>query len=120
MFEKVCISHVEQIKAKLGISGVSTQVSAWRSKHSKPAAQIDLIISRADNIIDLCEAKYTRRPFAIDAACNQLLTDRMETFREETGTDKALHIVMISASGLTSGSYRGSVQFIIELDDLFR
>ncbi|MDR2569970.1 MAG: ATP-binding protein, partial [Oscillospiraceae bacterium] len=43
-FEQVCRMHLQKIKAKLGILGVSTRVTSWRSKDSDPGAQIDLLI----------------------------------------------------------------------------
>jgi AAA+ ATPase superfamily predicted ATPase len=118
-FERVCAAHIPQVKAKIGISGVTTETSAWRSKYSVPAVQIDLVISRDDGIINLCEMKFTEKPFNIDAGYDNELIIKRETFREETGTRKALHITMVTASGLTQGSYIGTVQAQVLLDDLF-
>ena len=118
-FERVCAEHTRQIKQKLGIAGVTTEVSAWRSKHSVPEVQIDLLISRNDNIINLCEMKFTGKPFQIDAAYDMALMQKRETFREETATKKALHIVMVTSNGLSPGSYMGMVQAQVLLDDLF-
>ena len=68
-FERTCLWHIEQIKKKLGISGVLTEEYAWRcqpdEKSGTPGAQIDLLIDRADGIIDLCEMKYSDAEFAI-------------------------------------------------------
>jgi hypothetical protein len=118
-FEYLCAAHIEAIKRSLGISGVYTESSAWRSRSSSPGTQIDLVIDRDDGIIDLCEMKFTEKPFAIDADYDKALMNRREAFREETNTKKALHIVLVSASGLTEGSYRGMVQAVVTLDSLF-
>jgi predicted transcriptional regulator len=118
-FERVCAAHIKQIKQKLGIAGVITEISAWRSKHSTPAIQIDLIINRNDGIINLCEMKYTGKPFMIDNAYDSALMQKRETFRDETATNKALHITMVTSNGLTSGSYLGLIQAQVLLDDLF-
>jgi DNA-binding MarR family transcriptional regulator len=118
-FERVCAAHINQIKNKLGISGVSTDISAWRSKYADPAVQIDLIINRADGIINLCEMKFSEKSFAIDEGYDRALMVKRETFRDETKSRKALHITMVTASGLTDGSYRGTIQAQILLDDLF-
>ena len=50
-FENLCFNHIKQIKAALGISGVSTEESLWSKKGTDDAegAQIDLIIERKDN-----------------------------------------------------------------------
>ena len=118
-FERVCAAHISQIKQKLGISGVITEISAWRSKCSSPSVQIDLIINRNDGIINLCEMKYTGKPFHINAALDCELMLKRETFREETATKKAIHTTMVTSSGLAPGSYMGTVQAQILLDDLF-
>ena len=118
-FERVCMAHIKQIKQNLGISGVATEISAWRSKHSAPGVQIDLIINRNDGIINLCEMKYTGKPFKIDSAYDMELMRKRETFREETATKKALHITMATSNGMAQGSYMGTVQAQVTLDDLF-
>ena len=60
-FERLCAAPIDQIRQALGISGVSTSVHGWRSSHAVSGVQIDLIIKRADNIIDLCETKFTAK-----------------------------------------------------------
>jgi hypothetical protein len=118
-FERVCAAHIEQIKDRLGILGVNTEVSGWRSKSADSGTQIDMVLKRDDRVIDLCEMKFTEKPFSIDAAYDQELLHKRETFREETKTKDALHVVIVSASGLAERSYRGMVQFLVTLDDLF-
>lgn len=39
---------------------------SWRSKDSENDAQIDLLIERADRVINLCEIKYSTTPYTID------------------------------------------------------
>jgi AAA+ ATPase superfamily predicted ATPase len=119
-FERVCAEHVFQIKQTLGIAGVSTQVFAWRSKHANPGVQIDFIIDRDDGIINLCEMKFSGRPFDIDAKYDAELMAKREIFRDETRTRKALHITIVTSSGLTPGSRTGTLQAQVLLDDLYR
>ena len=118
-FEEICLSHIPQIKKKLGISGVSSRVTAWRSKGAKPGAQIDLIIDREDGVINLCEMKFTSNPYTITKDDDESLFRKLRVFAEETQTKKALHTTMITTYGLTMKGYRGSVQSEITLDDLF-
>lgn len=118
-FERVCAAHLQQIKQGLGIAGVSTECSAWRSVQASPGAQIDLVIRREDRIINLCEMKFTAKPFKIDKAYDAELVYRRESFREETVAREALHTTIISATGLAAGSYMGTVQSQLTLDDLF-
>ena len=54
-FEMVCLHHLPQIKKALGIGGVQTSTSTWHS----PDAQIDLVLDRKDQVINLFELKNT-------------------------------------------------------------
>ncbi|MFV0344931.1 MAG: AAA family ATPase [Bacteroidales bacterium] len=123
-FEQVCLAHKKQIKEKLGISGIISNISSWISK--KPAnkdskgAQIDLLIDRNDNLINLCEIKYSKTEFSIDKKYEQALQNKVEIFRQETKTKKAIHITMITTFGLKRTPYFDSIQSEITMDDLFR
>ena len=118
-FEVVCLHHIPQIKNKLGISGISSSEYAWKSKKNKGGAQIDLLIDRKDDIINLCEAKYTDNEFVIDADYQEELINKAEVFREETASDKAIHITLVTVKGLKRNEYSDVVQNIITGDDLF-
>lgn len=68
-FERLCMQHIGQIKKALGVSGVSAEIYAWRyvADDTYPqGAQIDLLIDRADRVVDICEMKFTGRAYAID------------------------------------------------------
>jgi len=118
-FELICMSHLAQIKHKLGISGISTEVFTWRSKVHKPGAQIDLIISRKDGVINLCEMKYSKHPVTLTIGDDQNLQNKRIAFLAETGTRKAIHVTMVTTYGLTDKGYRTSVQSEVTLNDLF-
>ena len=115
----MCLHHVGQIKAALGISGIVTREYPWSSERREGGAQIDLVIERADRIIDLCEMKFTDRPFELSRAAEQKLADKRDAFRDETGTKRALKTVLISANG-TTGNHDGSIAAKLGIDDLFR
>lgn len=121
-FEQICIAHVPQIKKALGIIGVSTEVSSWRSNVKKTAsgAQIDLVIDRRDRVVNLCEIKYTIQPFSINKTYASNLRNKIGTFREETKTNKALFLTMITTYGLDKNQYALSlVQNDLTMDVLF-
>jgi nicotinamide riboside kinase len=54
-YEKLCLQHLPQIRKKLGIAGVLTSAFSWRGTYEGTGAQVDLVIDRADNIINLKE-----------------------------------------------------------------
>ena len=118
-FEMLCLRHLKQIKQKLGISGISTEVFTWRSTNSIPGAQIDLLISRKDGVINLCEMKYSQHPITLSTKDDMDLHNKRTAFLSETGTRKAIHITFISTYGLTDKGYTASIQSEITLDDLF-
>lgn len=120
-FERLCLAHTNQIKQALGITGIVSGLCSWQVKSSegRKGTQIDLLIDRGDNVIDICEMKYTKEPFYISAEYEEHLQNRRARFLEETGTDKAVHLVMICASGIEPNSHSGELQKVITLDDLF-
>ena len=118
-FEQLCRIHLRQIKKTLGISGVSTVTSSWRSKQSKPGAQIDLVIRRKDRITNLCEIKYTNKPFVITKNYAEVLHNKKIAFTEETGILYGIHLTMITTYGISKNGYISSIHSEVSLDDLF-
>ena len=98
---------------------MDTTEYAWRSRESDPGAQIDLLIDRKDGIINLCEMKYTDGVFDVDKNEYGRLMNRLSAFREETGTEKAIHMTIISVNGLKKNKYASVFQNEISGDDLF-
>ena len=117
-FEQVCLAHINQIKKALGISGVHTDVSSWISRAESNGVQIDLVIDRGDRVINLCEIKFANGPFEIDRTYDLALRGKIESFRNETKTRKALHLTMISTYGVKLGKYAGIVQSEVSMDEL--
>jgi AAA+ ATPase superfamily predicted ATPase len=118
-YEQVCLYHINQIKNALGISGIETFTSAWRSKTSAVGAQIDLVIDRRDRVINLCEMKFSINEFAIDKKYDADLRNKIGTFKTETKTKKSVFLTMVTTFGLQQNAYAGLVQNSITLNDLF-
>ena len=120
-FERLCLLHSRQIKTKLGISGIISSEYAWwiDQKDGKRGTQIDLLIDRSDGVINLCEMKYTKVPFRIDADCEANLLHKRTRFIEATQTRKAVHITMVSSQGLEHNAYAGEIQSEVSGGDLF-
>ena len=118
-FELVCLLHISHIKAVLGIQGVDSFEYSWRSRESKPGAQIDLVIDRKDDVINICEIKYVEGEFRIDAPYEKQLQNKITAFRQETKTAKAVHLTMITVGGLSHNAHSGIVINEITGDELF-
>ncbi len=95
-FEGLCLRHVGPIKRALGVSGVRVDASAWLHRE----AQIDLLLDRADDVISVCEIKFTDGPFTITRSYASRLRNKLTVFRSVTGTRKALHLVMVTSYGV--------------------
>ena len=118
-FESVCLSHIKQIKAKLGIAAVSTNIANWRSKNAEDGAEIDLLIDRKDNIVNICEIKYSENEFVIDKKTDENLRNKRAAFIEETNIRKAMHLTMITTYGVKHNEYWNNIQSEITMKDLF-
>ena len=120
-FERVCMSHSAQIKQKLGISGILSNVYSWRAvpKDGTPGGQIDMLIDRNDSTINLCEIKYSESEFTIDKKYEHELRNKKASFISNTGTNKAVHLTMITTYGLRHNPYSGIIQSEVTMDDLF-
>ncbi|MBX2972142.1 MAG: AAA family ATPase [Flavobacteriales bacterium] len=119
-FETICMKHVDAIKDALGIAGVRSVEGSWIGKGDESGAQVDLLIDRDDNVINLCEMKFSSGPFTIDKRYARELAAKAEVFRQSTRTRKSIFITFVTANGLVQNAYsRQLVQNEVALDALF-
>ena len=119
-FENVCFNHIEQIKKALGINGVSTTQSAWsKRKGDESGTQIDMLIERKDNIVNMCEIKFYGTEFTVDKNCDKILRNRMTLLSEEIPSKMAIHSTLITTYGLKYNEYSGAFVKVIDMDALF-
>ena len=118
-YERVCMAHIPQIKRALGIDRIAAEYYSWRSKESVDGAQIDLLIERADRVINLCEIKYSTGRYALTKDEEMKLRIRMGDFVEETGSKYAIFPTLITTFGVKPNKYSGIVQSEVVLNDLF-
>lgn len=119
-FENVCFNHIEQIKKALGINGVSTTQSAWsKRKGDESGTQIDMLIERKDNIVNMCEIKFYGTEFAVDKNYDKVLRNRISLLSEELSPKMAIHSTLITTYGLKYNEYSGAFVKVINMDALF-
>ena len=120
-FEEVCLSHVQQIKAGLGISGVSSEQSAWALKGNddKEGTQIDLLINRKDNVVNMCEMKFYGEEFTVTKAYERKLAHRQILLSEMVNRRTVIHPTLITTYGLSYNEYAGAFVHTLTIDDLF-
>lgn len=120
-FERVCLQHIPQIKASLGISGVLTNVCSWFTKGTKQqrGAQIDLVIQRADGFTDLCEIKHSSNAFTIGREYAHELQNKIEAYQKSSKDKRTIHLVMVTTNGVVHNNYYNMIQNEITADNLF-
>ncbi len=121
-FERLCLLHLPQVRRALGIGSIHVEAYGWSFKGDDTypdGVQIDLVLERADNVINICEMKYSANAFAIDKTYDSVLCRKIATFAGVTGTRKALHLTLVTANGLLRNQYSAKVQSEVVLSDLF-
>ncbi|MCI5830955.1 MAG: ATP-binding protein [Spirochaetales bacterium] len=122
-FENVCFNHIDQIKAALGISGVVTTHSAWSKRPDEKdddGAQIDLIISRKDNVVNMCEIKFYSSDYTVNKAYHSTLVERQKLLSTLIPKKSVVHGTLITTFNLTYNEYSGDFVKVINLEDLFK
>lgn len=120
-FESLCMKHVEGIKKELGISGIHTSESSFmkRKDATTPGCQIDMLIDRADNCINICEMKFYEGQYVLTANDVKVLQQKRNIFQESTKTKKQLFITLITTQGLYNNAHAYIVDKQVKMDALF-
>ena len=120
-FVNVCFSHIQQIRTALGISGSPTYESLWpiRDIEGQLETQTDLIISRRDNIINMCEIKFCCDVFGADKDYQLILEQRTKRLYEIIPKNTAVRKTLITTFGLNSSIFYYDFINVVTLDDLF-
>jgi uncharacterized protein len=121
-FENICLKHISQIKKALGIAGVYSTASSFLKKGTKTekGTQIDLVLSRNDQIINLFEMKFYNQNFTVSKEYAQNLQSKKWIFEAETKTRKHLFLTLVTMFGITHNEHSlGLVDQVLTVDDLF-
>lgn len=121
-FENICLKHISQIKQALSIGGVYSVSSTFYKKGTKeePGTQIDLLLDRNDQIINIFEIKFYNKVFSVSKSYAQTLKNKLNVFEETTKTRKHLFLTLITTFGITSNEHSlGLVDQVLTMDDLF-
>ncbi len=117
-FEHVCMVHIGQIRQALGLGRIAVEYYSWRS--SQPSrAQVDMIIERADHLVNLCEIKYSYSEYTITASEHKAMNSRIAAFVRETKNRNGILPTWVTPYGLSRNEYSVQVQNEVTMDDLF-
>ena len=122
-FENICFKAIGKIKEALKIGGVATREWRWRhfpTKENEEGAEIDLVIDRADQCINLCEIKFYNGIYALTKSDAENLERKKRVFLEKTQTRKAIFMTLITPYGTKENDhYLSFVDRQLTLEDLF-
>jgi len=121
-FESLCIQHVDKIKEALGISGIYTEESSfiYKGNNQKKGTQIDMLIDRNDQCINLCKMKFYNQKISLTAKTAEALKRKKDILVSSTGTKKNIFITHISTYGLLDNKYSiGLIDNDIKIEALF-
>lgn len=121
-FENICLLHISQIKKALSIGGVFSSTSFFSKKGTKTeqGTQVDLVLDRKDEVINIFEIKFHNKPFVISKSYAENLQNKLHIFEESTKTRKHLFLTIIAAFGVQENEYSTElVDQVLTLNDLF-
>ncbi len=118
-FENVCLNHIGQIKRALNVGGVASKESSWYFESENSHGQVDLVIQRSDNVVNLCEIKFYQSDFAVDLDCFKKINFRIEAIRPYVSKKSCINSTLITTFGLHKNEYSSVFQNVVVLDDLF-
>lgn len=120
-FEELCMTHVEQMKACLGISGVATEHSPWivPATEEQRGGQVDLVLTRKDNMVHVCEMKCYDDLYQVSKEEEMKLRHRLSLVRENVKKRQSVQATLVTTFGLKQGKYSGIYTQTVLLDDLF-
>jgi len=104
-FETLCLKHVQQIKKGLRIDAIYSISSSWFND----SAQVDLLIDRDDNIINICEMKFSKTAFTINKNYYNNLRNNITEFQQESKSKKNVFLTMITTYGINHNQYSAEI-----------
>lgn len=120
-FETLCIKHTAAIERVLGITSIYTESSSWHSRSgTSGGTQIDLLIDRRDQCINLGEMKFHSSGFAIDKKYADELRRKETAFKEQTKTRKQIFHTLVTTFELIPNEHSiGLIDSVVTMGDLF-
>lgn len=104
-FETICLKHYREVKRALKCNQIESKNYSWHNSK----AQVDLVIDRDDDVVNLCEIKFYNDEFTLDATYLQRLRNKENQFRASTKTKKGIYTVMITTWGVKLNQYSQAI-----------
>ncbi len=123
-FESLCLRHQSQIVNALGFSGVAYGVYSFVTKANEAiglnkGAQIDLIFERADNVVNLIEAKFYDTTYVMTQSDADTLLYKKQAYQTKTKSKKTIFTTLITMNGADRNKhFLGTITNELTFDDL--
>ncbi len=104
-FETICLKHIESIKKAMKCDQINSTNFSWNNAH----AQIDLVIDRDDDVVNLCEIKFYNEEFVIDADYLKKLRNKENEFRKARKSKKGIYTAFITTWGVKENQYSNAI-----------
>ncbi len=124
-FESICFKHIDLIKKALGIDHIPSLCSDWQYRSEKnntddQGAQIDLVFDRDDNCVNLCEIKYTEKPFVLTKEYAKIIMTKENVYKKQSRSKKQLFWTLITANDVSKSDLTKNIfSRFVTLKDLF-
>jgi len=120
-FEEICLLHTYQIKCALGVGQVASNQSNWSisGTDNHEGHQVDLIINRADRIVNMCEMKFYNDDFEVSSEYAKKIRNRMNTLIDHLSKKSSVQPTLVTSFGIKHGINSGIFTKVVVLDDLF-
>lgn len=123
-FERVCLLHINQIKKKLDILGVISENYSLICKANPDkginGSQIDLVISRKDQIINMCEMKFYNTDYTLTESEAEKIKKRVNDLQIVSKTKYAIQPILVTSYGLVRNAYSDIFFNVVTMEDLFK
>ncbi len=119
-FENLCFNHVSQIKDKLGIGSVGAEVMPWYYETSEGKGQVDMLLKRSDNVLNICEMKFYKDDYCASLEDFKKANRRMEAAYSLLPKRFSVQNVLITTFALSYGEYSSTFSNVVSLEDLGR
>ena len=122
-YENICLYHINQIRESLSIKGLYSKTSSFFAlpKDGYPGTQIDLIIDRNDNCINICEIKFSEENYTVTKKDVENINLKKQVFKYHTKTKKHLFTTLITTFGVVENANKvNEIGQVVTMEGLFR
>ena len=114
-----CVSNTFRKSSRLS---ASVAVYSWHigpTDYGEAGAQIDMLIDRADNMVNICEMKFSKNEYVVTKEDADSLHHKAKRFTESIGHRKSVSLTMITVNGISHTGYWGDIHNTVTAEDLF-